>query len=220
MPAHIIPLDPRSLKGDPSPISEADLYAVQERVKALDKLFKEQSKHLARYKIEIMFGDERSTWKPTPGVMSFWESGTKLHGGGDAKIYICPSSYLNKGTCTAVIPEISTGQGLLVCPGCNAAWKGDQVIGEIFGRWTMKVWADVILRYFILMSNNADIYLKFSPTDIRYKAALEQVRQRGGEELEKARRDRGKHIYPLRNLIKDTAAGADLWKRLHSFLVA
>ena len=67
---------------------------------------------------------------------------------------------------------------------------------------------------------DADIYLKYHPTDIRYKAALELARNRGGEELAKARKRRGLHIYPLRNIINDTKHGSDLYKRIRIFINA
>lgn len=201
----------------PVPLSPAELEAVQARMRAVDELLKE--KKTARFKLEVLFGDERSTWKPTPGIITFWESGSKLHGGGDAKIYVCPGEFLKRSTCMAIIPDISAAAGVLVCPGCSTAWKDVEVIGEVAGRWTMRTWADVLVKFFVRMNHDADIYLKFAPTDIRYKAAEEQDRQRGGEGLAKAR-TRGKHIYPLRNLLKDCSAGANLTDRLYAFLVA
>jgi len=47
---------------------------------------------------------------------------------------------------------------------------------------------------------------------------MEMARSRGGEAVNKARNNRGLHIYPLKNIIKDTSNGADMYKRILSFI--
>jgi hypothetical protein len=46
------------------------------------------------------------------------------------------------------------------------------------------------------------------------------ARNRGGEEIRKARKNRGLHIYPLKNIIKDTGNGAQLYERILAFITA
>ena len=69
---------------------------------------------------------------------------------------------------------------------------------------------------------NADIRIKYAQRDIRTAARLEQERQRGGELLQEVRSSelRSSSTYPLANIIKDTAAGADLRGRILAYLQA
>src|SRR5690606_41702028 len=62
---------------------------IQSKLNALQKLLADDQIK-AKYKLEVLFGKARSTWKPTSGALTFWENGSKFHGGGDAKIYLCP----------------------------------------------------------------------------------------------------------------------------------
>ena len=202
----------------PAELSREEQEAVRMRIKALDELLK-TTKH-AKYKIELFFGKARSLTQPTPGIMSFWESGAKLHGGGDAKVYFCPGKYLHINDCETIIPEAANVSSLHFCPKCGRTWKGKQVIGEQLANLSMKNWARVILHYFIRLEHNADIYLKHAPDDIRTVAMLEQARNRGGEALARVRGKRAVHSYPLNRLIKDTSAGADLLGRFTAFLTA
>ena len=135
-------------------------------------------------------------------------------------MYFCPSSKLRHGDCDGVIGGAAQGYGHLVCPKCKKVWKGSQVDGEIVGKWTTQTWATVALKYFMLMDCNADIYLKYMRYSLRDAAGIEQVKQQHGDKLEAVRTSRVKVIYPLRNLIKDTAAGSDILTRLRAFLAA
>jgi hypothetical protein len=198
-------------------VSEEDRHAMQQKMAALDALLAGQQK--AKYKIELMFGDERSMLKPIPGIVSFWESGSKLHGGGDAKIYFCPGKHLKRSSCEEPIPFAFNAYGHLVCPACRTTWKGEEVIGEVIGRHTVKDWASLLYTYFRRLEHNCDIYLKHAPNDIRSLARQEQEKQLNGELLQKGRK-RALHIYPLRNIIKDTSAGADVLGRFYAFLTA
>jgi hypothetical protein len=202
----------------PAELSPEEQEAVRQRIKALDELLK-TTKH-AKYKIELFFGKARSLNHPTPGIMSFWESGSKLHGGGDAKVYICPGKFFKVSQCESVIPEAAVMSGLHFCSTCKRTWKSKQVIGEQLANLTMRDWAKVILHYFIILEHNADIYLKHSHDDIRTVAMQEQAKSRGGEALAKVRGRRAVHIYPLNRIVKDTSAGADVLGRFVAFLTA
>jgi len=192
--------------------------ALKKRMVTMDKLLAEQG--LAKYKLEAMFEKKHSLTRPTFGVISFWQSGAKLHGGGDTKMYICPGKDLGKSSCEAFIPDVATGYGFLVCPKCKEVWKGEQVSGELGFRLSIQNWSFVLLRYFSKLEGNADVYLKYPKHDIRAVARIEQDKQHMGEKLEKARRELSKVIYPLRNIIKDTTNGADLQSRFYAFLRA
>lgn len=185
---------------------------------ALDKLLEEHD--IAKYKIEILFARGFSPNKPSAGIMSFWESGSKLHGGGDTILHLCPGKDLGKNDCTAFIPDASHGYGFLVCPKCHEAWEGSQVSGQIAYRLTSQDWAKVVLKYYQKLEMRADIYMKYHPQDIRVASELEQAKQHMGDLLSGVRRSRKPRIYPLANIIKDTSAGADLEARFLAFLRA
>jgi len=199
-------------------LTEEDKHGMQQRIAALDKILTQEQR--AKYRIELFFGKARSNKYPIPGCLSFWESGSMLHGGGDAKVYFCPSKQLKRGTCEAIIPFAMNAYGFLVCPSCQTTWQGGDVIGEVLGRHSMNDWARLVFMYYTRLGLNSDISLKYAPDDIRYAAHLEQERDRGGEKLAKSRAARIPNVYPLRNIIKDTAAGADLLKRFYAFLTA
>ncbi len=198
-------------------LSEEEKHDLQKRMVAMDKLLATQKK--AKYKIELFFGQARSTRSAVPGAISFWESGKMFHGGGDTKIYFCPGKLIGKNSCLAVIPFEFNAYGFLVCPSCHETWKGGQVIGEVLGRHSMRDWSLLLFQYYMRLDQNCDLYLKHSPLDIRSVALMEQERARGGEILTKARK-RALHIYPLKNIITDTLGGADLLGRFYAFLVA
>lgn len=199
-------------------LTEEELATLKKRMAAMDKLLAEQKK--AKYKIELLFSSRRSGREAYAGALSLWESGAKLHGGGDTKIYECPARALKISDCNGLIPDASQGYGHLVCPKCTKVWKGSQVHGEIFARLTTANWALLIYKYFVLLGHNADIYVKLPKADIRRAAELEQARQLGGEKLTSARTRRDVYIYPLRHIITDTSAGADLLSRFKALLSA
>ena len=203
-------------------LSAKESQAVAEKLKSIDTLF--EGKALAKYKIEIQFGKARSTSKPFHGALSLYLSGTKLNGGGDEKMYMCP-----KEGCTGIILPIgrhveATKDGKAIarapCSKCQIMWDENAMIGELFFNLTAKNWATAVHKMFVRLDHNADIYLKYHRNDIRYLAALEAARHAGGVEIAKARTTRGLHIYPLKNLIKDTAAGSQLYERILAFINA
>jgi hypothetical protein len=203
-------------------LSDDEALAVAERLKALKKFFGE--KVSARYKIEVQFGKARSTWKPFHGAMSIYLSGTKLNGGGDEKLYLCP-----RDDCDGIIlpidrfvEETKGGQAIarVPCPSCQTMWAENDLVGELLFNLVPKDWALAVLKMFARLEHNADLYLKYHREDIRYQAGIEIARHAGGEMLAKARKSRGLHIYPLKNIIKDTGAGAQLYDRILAFINA
>ena len=195
-------------------LSEEEQKSIKDKILALDKFF--GNAILAKYKIELHFGKDRSSWKPFAGMLSIFTSGSKLHGGGDEKAYLCPNS-----DCGQVLTGYKSRIGnKIICLSCGKFWKSTEIIGEIFYNLTPQKWAHVIHRMFVHLGHNADIYLKYHPTDIRYQTSMELARDRGGEELNKTRYSRGLHIYPLKNIITDTKNGAELYKRFITFITS
>lgn len=215
-------INPEVKYGEDTPIENApvlsaeDADALKKRMESLDKLLATQK--LAKYKVEVFFGRQRSMHAAFPGCISLWESGNQLHGGGDTKVYECPSADLGHGPCNGIIGGSSQGYGHLVCPACLHTWRGDEVSGERLARLTTQNWAELIYRYYVRAGHNADIYMKYTPMDLREASSLEQVRQHMGEKLGKVRGSRRLAIYPLKNIISDVSAGADIVRRFQAFL--
>lgn len=177
---------------------------------------------IAKYKLELIFGKTRSGRTTTPGILSFWHSGSKLHGGGDDKLYLCPGSHLKKSDCNAILQEEYNVTEGVVCPACGTIWKHEQVIGELMFNLPMRKWAEVLYKYYRLCDYNCDIYLKHAPTDIRSVslAQVERATWKGSQLLEGTRKKRARVVYPLSNILHDTQAGADLLGRFYAFLTA
>jgi hypothetical protein len=199
-------------------LSESELAVIEAKKKALDKVFQEAGK--AKYKVEVMFSKDFSLQKPSVGAVTFWESGAKLHGGGDAGMHICPGKKLGVSNCEAFITDAGHGLDFLVCPSCHQQWRGDQVYGQVLARLSVGKWADVLLSYFHKLQGDVDLCMKYYPGSLREASGKEQARQRFGEELDTVRNQRQIRVYPMKNIIKDISSGADLRGRILAFLKA
>src|SRR5579862_8352469 len=117
--------------GEDLPLEEApqltpeELHTLKKKQEAFDKLLQTEGK--AKYKIEVLFAHKRKLHALSAGALSIWESGTKLHGGGDTKMYWCPARKMKRSDCNGIIPDASNGYGHLVCPRCGVVWKGEEV---------------------------------------------------------------------------------------------
>lgn len=194
----------------------------------------------AQFKIEIQFGKDRSTseLKPSVGVMLIWESGKRLHGGGDEQMFWC--GYQD---CQSPISSASFSNFHVVCPSCNRESFLDQqskrdhvsmmkqsgvdsrqleslplVFSERLFRLPPSKLADLIEKVWFSLGCNADIYLKYHPTDIRYKAMATTFQN--SKQRDKARALRGLHIYPLARILKDTSAGGSAVTKFKAFITA
>lgn len=214
--------DYRKVMGDlyASPaVSDTEIEIARKNMEQLEK--EAADKQVALYKLEIQFGkDHHVNGTPTYGMLTIWESGTKLHGGGDAMLYICPGKRLKRNDCEAVIPDAVNGRSIVVCPTCLTPWRNTEIIGQLFFRLPIQRWAEVIHHWFLRLDMNADIRVKYFYQDIRLVSEREQEKELRGELLEKARSagQRITRIYPLANIIKDVNAGASMYNRILDFL--
>jgi hypothetical protein len=172
----------------------------------------------AKFKIELLFTAQFSIIKPVPGILSFWESGTKLHGGGDALIHFCPGKTLGRNECEHYIPDPANGYGFLVCPGCHTVWNGKDVFGQILGRFTSQQWAENICKFYRRLDMNCDVVIKYHKLDIRTANRARFA----GEALDKVRSadKRLKRIYTLASMQQDLSSGSSLYDRILSFVRA
>lgn len=210
------------VRANPITLTTEQAAEVSKRAESLKKVLADPKVN-AKYKIEVMFGKARGAVdKPTPGMVSFWLNGSKFHGGGDEKLYICPGRSLKKSDCEAIMPAFSNTADGSICPACGSSWTSESTIGEYMFNLPMRKWAEVLHRYFRNFECNSDIYLKYAPLDIRSvtRAQAEKTTWAGSKKLANTRDKRAKMIYPLSNIIKDINAGADLEKRFYAFLVA
>jgi hypothetical protein len=112
-----------------------------------------------------------------------------------------------------------------ICPKCQKALNADKCVRSLVYRdetaaggpdyrvGTRKL-AEVLASYWRRLDGNADIYLKFDQTDIRYRMVERELGPRKAKEL------RGLAIYPLKNILSDTAGGTELENRIFAFLTA
>lgn len=172
----------------------------------------------AKYKIEVTFTHGRK-WKvdATNEVgIQVWESGKRFHGGGDQLMFVCvdtsekdPKKQLG---CRGFISADNITKGIAYCPNCQRGIVANKLGQIYYMNATAQKIAEKLVEIFHRLEAKADILLKFHKTDIRY-IAMERAK---GPEV--ARKLKGMAIYPLRNIIKDTATGADLTKRFKAFI--
>lgn len=183
---------------------------------------------VAGYKIQVNFGTGRTPHGPNKGVLSFWKSGAKLHGGGDEMVYVCEEvdygstefadfrvgRNTSGGGCGGIIDGANVRGGLAFCPSCKKFIRADRVTGQIYFRSTSRDLAEALAHWFRRFNFDADIVLKYADDDIRYNTC---VKLWG---IKKARRLRGQLVYPLHRIIRDTAGGAELEGRLFGMVTA
>lgn len=203
-----------------SKISEAIGIASKNAKKTLADITEQtgitsDGKIVAKYKIEVLFGPGRTTAGPNPVRIMCWESGKKFHGGGDESMFFCKDGTIENGEgCWNPIPSDQVKNGVAFCLHCNRAINADKLAMQKEGKVTTRALSDELVRIFRQLGSNADIYCKFNKDDIHYVAML---RHRGDAV---AKRLLGLHIYPLKNIIKETNSGADLGKRFFAFLTS
>lgn len=200
----------------------------QKLQKEAEKSAEEMAKR-ADFKIQIWFRSDRSMHKPVAYSLSFWESGKRLHGGGDEMMFICrrhshapklkPFDVAMAKTksvrgCDGLIPGGLADSGVIVCPHCHAKHKPDQIGDSIFYRTSIDQAADVLAKWWRKLGGRADLYAKYNPTDPR------SIMMAQNYDYRTAREKKGLTIYPLQNILKDTLNGATLESRIKSFITA
>lgn len=194
----------------------------------------------AKYKIELHFSRRRSCSRgvPSPAMVLIWESGKEFHGGGDQKMYWCahdgcgkPFSSDNFGYAHAVCPKCH--KEMFLDPKTKEEHKQDMmargldpsglgkipfVVGEKLVNLTPPDLATLLEKSWRQLDGDADIYIKFSPHDIRYHKGEDELLI--AEQLRTVRTNRCPLIYPLTNIIKDLHAGASLHARFVALLTS
>ncbi len=202
------------------PAQQAALAAAQKNAKlAMEEVEKSTGiigdSIIAKYKIEILFGPKRTMTGPNVVRIGLWESGTKLHGGGDASLFFCKDGTVDHGAgCWAPILPRNVRGAVAYCNACNGAINSSKLTVHKEGYIKTKTLAAEVARLFRTLDNSADLYCKFNRDDIHY---ISMLRQHGKAKAEKLL---GLHIYPLKNMLKDIAAGATVESRVYAFITS
>jgi hypothetical protein len=187
----------------------------EERQKELSLELGTDGQVRAKYKIEVTFGPQRTTQGPNMVGIQLWESGKHFHGGGDELMYWCKDNREGHDEgCWAPIPGQNIKSGIAFCSNCQRTVNADLLTNMKIGRVSTRTLAKDLALLFRQLGTNADIFIKYHYSDPRYRAMAKER----GEKV--AKRLKGMHIYPLKNILKDTSAGADLAGRFFAFLTS
>lgn len=185
----------------------------------------------AKYKIEVHFNKNRTTAGPNTAAVSVFESGKRLNGDGDEMVYIC--SQRDRGLalnapghadrqlvrgyegCGKIIPgeNIRSGVAICACEKRNMI-ASEELTSTLLVHLTTERLAALVTDLFRRVDSNADIYVKYHPTDLRARAL------NNPSNLDSGRMSRGLTIYPLANIIKDTSNGASVELRFKALFSA
>lgn len=192
----------------------------------------------AGFKIQINFGPNRSALKEFGALLSFYSSGKHFHGGGDDLLYVCLDRLelerrrmnpkecwkfyldvlrkkIDGHGCGKLISSAGMGGGVAYCANCAKGVISANLVNPLFFWGTVNELAGLAAEVFHRVTDsNADVYCKYDPTDIRYTT----VAQTQGSEA--AHKLRGLFIYPLKNILKDAAAGATVESRFRALFCA
>lgn len=194
-----------------SGLSDEDIDVIKRKVSEHQA---EEKPKESTFLLEVMFGKDLSMHGLTTGALSFWRKGV-MGGNADTKTYLCPGE-----SCQEPLYEVSMGYDQVPCPHCGKVWPRGEVHGEILAKLPLPKWADLILNYYVRFKMDADLRVKYHSEDIRSAAVQEQGKDLGGEKLNRAREKRAVRIHHMRDIIKDTSAGADLQTVILTRLIA
>ncbi|MHA2335091.1 MAG: hypothetical protein ACXAEU_23885 [Candidatus Hodarchaeales archaeon] len=201
----------------PSEMTKTEKEAVEKRKTAIDGLFRGDEELHGKYKIEICFEQFRSVHRPFAGSLTIFRSGSALGGDGDEVMYACPDD-----KCMGYIPPelISSIARRAACPKCEKVWYQNELYDKRIFKLTNDNWVHVMIKYFVRLNQDADIYVKTFLSDLRSETMKEKLKDCGGQKMEGARGKRVYLIYPLNRIYKDLSAGADLYSRFKAFLLS
>jgi hypothetical protein len=177
----------------------------------------------AKYKLEVAFNDERSMSNPYIGIVTAWTNGGFANGGGDEAVYFCTNLIDKAGvtrTCSAPIDLKFIGRHAAICPTCRSAVHPDDLAGQVTYKATTQNWAIILMKIWLGLGGDADIRMGIMRENLRQRTddIMKRVSLSAGDKIDIARGKRHWASYPLRNIIKDTGAGADLQGRIRAFI--
>lgn len=191
-------------------------------------------KFKGKYKIQIWFRSDRSLTKPIAFSLSAWQSGLRLHGGGDEMMFLCkkntgarsvrpqelrfrsPEHKVKPGKrgCGLFIPGENSVNGRVICPHCGLNHNAEDIGDSVFYRLTADNAAKVLVDWYYKLDSCADLYAKYTPLDPR------SIMMSKSYNPKVAREKKGLTIYPWKNILNDTANGSSLESRFKAFILA
>lgn len=186
----------------------------------------------ADYKIQIWFRRNRNLWDLNDYTLQAWESGKRLHGGGDELMRICrrlpnapkpldmdvmgmPNKEIAaQGGCGRFIPGGLVAFGRVACPHCQMQHKAEHIATSMFYRTSMTRAAQIIEEWWHRLDGRASLYAKYHPADPR--SAAMQTEHGYRMAMEK----KGLTVYTLQSIIKDTSTGRSIESAFRAFLTA
>jgi hypothetical protein len=197
---------------------------------------KQEQAETASYKIEVAFSWDRTERGPALALITIWESGRRLHGGGDEKMFWCGYQDCGKPVKSDAM-MIDVG----ICPSCKrplfrsmddkiltvqqakasripyADMEKRPCISEVkFAKLAVPRLADFLEKLWRDLDCDADLYVKF----FRKKLKFEPGDKNAPDIMAKARMSRSYVVYTLKSILKDTSNGAVVRDRFESFLTA
>lgn len=233
-PEHLIRKDPEKLR------------AFEELNKKIQEELAERRAKKARFKLEVIFGSGRTPLgqpNGNPCTITVYESGRRLHGGGDDLAWWCERRDWGAGE--QVNLNVSTHKIRAEKHGCGKVIVSDNIVSKTVPAgpdglvksvrtavcphctrvWPASQLTDSIMGRWStrrLAQKLAELWRQTDgDSDIYLKYHHTDIRYVTMENLhgtQTARMLRGMAIYPLQNILKDTGGGAALEDRLYVFL--
>lgn len=192
-------------------------YVIGEELK---KLLTPEDLEKAKYKIEVIFPPSRKNVNVTACAVTTFKSGKKLHGGGDELLYLCRNEKDAKIGCGNVLKgDLMLSQGhdgpssVYYCEKCKKYVNRELCASTLLYKLPIKTIAANIYKLFRQLDSNADIYLKYTRSDIRAANSSPQKMAQLPTKTEYA-------IYTLKNIIKDTSNDSQVINKIEAFLKA
>jgi hypothetical protein len=173
---------------------------------------KEKKRHeMADFRIEVLFGSNRSSRKICNAKIRVWESGKRLTGDGDVSMHFCANPHCVK----PFSAEYFTGDWV-TCPHCHKTCLREQTVTAL-GPFRREMWEvrALIIQLFETLRANVDIVSVWWKDDIRILDGAKHMDQYKEFEL----KDYERVVYPHWRIIDDITRGdASFDSLLRAFL--
>lgn len=222
-----------------------------ERLKA--DLEKQKNRAKYKIEVQFGKDRSMSMLKPSTAVIMAMESGRRFHGGGDQRMVFCGywpgQGYKDAEACGKPVKDENFAVNHMVCPHCHREQFLDPQVKKrhiqiakqerqnvdgllkmpianpmLIAKMNPKNLSVFVAKIFRDLDSNADVYMKYHPTDIRGYDAPEakkpDIYEKAREDRVVRKENRGLVIYPLENIIRDTLSGATLEGRLQALFLA
>lgn len=172
---------------------------------------KEREKHtMADFRIEVMFGSNRSSRKICNAKIRIWESGKRLTGDGDVSMHFCPHS-----DCVKPFSAEYFSGDYVTCPHCKRSGLREHTVTAL-GPFRREMWEvrALIIQLFHTLRTNTDIVCLWWKSDIR--DLVDAGHQDVYREFEM--KDYERVVWPHWRIMNDLSNGADFDSLLRAFI--